>query len=243
MKIDVCFSPALYPVYHNPEAIVVVVDVFRATTTMAAAFSNGVRSIRPVATVEEAMDYKEKGWLVGAERNVKRCDFADFGNSPFDYIRKKVDGKDIVFTTTNGTKAITIAKSAFRVITGAFVNLQAVADYCLAYQRDVVVLCSGWEDKVNIEDTLFGGALVDTLTTTGHYTPATDAAVIARDMWTGHKTDLLAYLDPTDHMARLKANHLEDAVPYCLTSSTTSVVPELSIEAETLILRIPNKTI
>ena len=55
MKIDVCFSPALYPVYHNPEAIVVVVDVFRATTTMAAAFSNGVRSIRPVATVEEAV--------------------------------------------------------------------------------------------------------------------------------------------------------------------------------------------
>ena len=62
MKIDVCFSPALYPVYHNPEAIVVVVDVFRATTTMAAAFSNGVRSIRPVATVEEAEAYKAKGW-------------------------------------------------------------------------------------------------------------------------------------------------------------------------------------
>ena len=85
MKIDVCFSPALYPVYHNPEAIVVVVDVFRATTTMAAAFKNGVRSIRPVATVEEAQEYKAKGWLVRAERNVKRCEFADFGNSPFDY--------------------------------------------------------------------------------------------------------------------------------------------------------------
>ena len=89
MKIDVCFSPALYPVYHNPEAIVVVVDVFRATTTMAAAFSNGVRSIRTVATVEEAEAYKAKGWLVGAERNVKRCGFADFGNSPFDYTAEK----------------------------------------------------------------------------------------------------------------------------------------------------------
>lgn len=93
MKIDVCFSPALYPVYHHPEAIVVVVDVFRATTTMAAAFSNGVRSIRPVATVEEAEAYKAKGWLVGAERNVKRCSFADFGNSPFDYTAEKVSGK------------------------------------------------------------------------------------------------------------------------------------------------------
>lgn len=238
MKIDVCFSPALYPVYHNPEAIVVVVDVFRATTTMAAAFKNGVRSIRPVATVEEAQEYKAKGWLVGAERNVKRCEFADFGNSPFDYTPEKVAGKDVIFTTTNGTRAITIARSAYRVITGAFINLQAVADYCLAHERDVVVLCSGWQDKVNTEDTLFGGALVDTLAQTGKYDPATDAATIARDMWTNNKENLIAYLDPTDHMARLKANHLEDAVPYCLTLSSTDVVPELTIEEGELVLKV-----
>ena len=144
MKIDVCFSPVLYPAYHNQEAIVVVVDIFRATTTMAAAFQNGVRTIRPVATVEEAQSYKMKGWLVGAERNVKRCEFADFGNSPFDYLPEKVKGKDVAFTTTNGTRAITIAKSAYRVITGAFINLQAVAEYCLSHKRDVIVLCSGW---------------------------------------------------------------------------------------------------
>lgn len=237
MNIDVCFSPALYPVYHNPEAIVVVVDVFRATTTMAAAFQNGVSSIRPVASVEEAMEYKRKGWLVGAERNVKRCDFADFGNSPFDYTPEKVAGKDVIFTTTNGTRAITIAKSAYRVITGAFVNLQAVADYCLFHGRDVVVLCSGWQDKVNIEDTLFGGALVEVLAKTDKYRPATDAAVIARDMWTNNKRNLIAYLAPTDHMARLKANHLEDAVPFCLTPDSVVVVPELAIEGETLVLK------
>lgn len=238
MKIDVCFSPALYPVYHDPEAIVVVVDVFRATTTMAAAFRNGVRSIRPVATVEEAKTYKEKGWLVGAERNVKRCDFADFGNSPFDYTPEKVAGKDVVFTTTNGTKAITIARSAYRVITGAFINLQSVADYCLSHQRNVVVLCSGWQDKVNIEDTLFGGALVDVLIATNQYEPASDAAMIARDMWTNNKDNLLDYLVLTDHFARLKANHLEDAVPYCLTLNTAPVVPDLTVEEGSLVLRM-----
>lgn len=237
MKIDVCFSPALYPVYHNPEAVVVVVDIFRATTTMAAAFSNGVRSIRPVATVEEAQDYKAKGWLVGAERNVKRCPFADFGNSPFDYTPEKVSGKDVVFTTTNGTRAITIAKSAYRVITGAFINLQAVADYCLLHRHDVVVLCSGWQDKINIEDTLFGGALTDVLLQTGLYETAGDAAVIAKDMWEAHKDNLIAFLDPTEHMARLRANHLEDAVPYCLSLSLTGKVPELIVEDNTLILR------
>lgn len=237
MKIDVCFSPALYSVYHNPEAIVVVVDVFRATTTMAAAFKNGVRSIRPVATVEEVQEYEAKGWLVGAERNVKRCDFADFGNSPFDYTAEKVAGKDVVFTTTNGTRAITIAKEAYRVVTGAFINLQAVADYCLFHARDVVVLCSGWQDKVNVEDTLFGGALADVLINTGKYESASDAALMARDMWTDNKENLIAYLDPTDHIARLKANHLEDAVPYCLTPDSAIVVPELSMEGETLVLR------
>ena len=158
MKIEVCFSPVLYPVYHNPEAIVVVVDIFRATTTIAAAFCNGVCSVRPVATVEEARTYKNEGWLVGAERNVKRCDFADFGNSPFDYTPEKIEGKDVIFTTTNGTKSITVAREAFRVITGAFVNLQAVAEYCIFLNRDVIVLCSGWQGRVNIEDTLFGGA-------------------------------------------------------------------------------------
>lgn len=236
MKIDVCFSPALYPAYHDPEAIVVVVDIFRATTTMAAAFSNGVRSIRPVATVEEAQAYKEKGWLVGAERNVRRCDFADFGNSPFDYTPEKVAGKEIVFTTTNGTKAITIAQSAYRVVTGAFINLQAVADYCVGHKRNVVVLCSGWQDKVNIEDTLFGGALVDLLVNTGLYEKGSDSAVIAQDMWTTNKEDLLHYLAPTDHVARLKANHLDDSIPYCLTLSITNRVPELAIEEEILLL-------
>ena len=237
MKIDVCFSPALYPAYHDPEAIVVVVDIFRATTTMAAAFHNGVRSIRPVATVEEAKAYKTKGWLVGAERNVKRCDFADFGNSPFDYKPEIVEGKDVAFTTTNGTKAITIAQSAYRVVTGAFINLQAVAGYCSALKRDVIVLCSGWQDKVNIEDTLFGGALVDELLCTGQYEAASDAALIARDMWISHKEHLMEYIDQTDHAARLKANHLDDSIPYCLTLNLTDKVPELIVEEGILILK------
>ena len=237
MKIDVCFSPVLYPVYHEPESVVVVVDTFRATTTMATAFHNGARSIRPVATVEEAQAYKIKGWLVGAERNVKRCDFADFGNSPFDYLPEIVKGKDVAFTTTNGTRAITIAKSAYRVITGAFINLQAVADYCVRHGRNVIVLCSGWQDKVNIEDTLFGGALFDVLVRTGEFETASDAALIAQDMWISHKDHLMEYLEQTDHVARLKANHLDDSISYCLTLDQTDKVPELTIDENILILQ------
>jgi 2-phosphosulfolactate phosphatase len=237
MNVDVCCSPRLYPLYHDKEAIVVVVDVFRASTSIITAFKNGAMSVRPVATVEEAMDYKEKGWLVGAERNVKRCDFADFGNSPFDYTEEKVNGKDIVFTTTNGTKAINAAKDAAEVIVGGFVNLQAVADFCLKRDRDVVVLCSGWNDKINIEDTIFAGALVAVLTKTGHFSPTGDAAIIARDLWLFNKNNLSSCIADCEHMERMRRNNLDDSVPYCLSMSITKKVPRLTKEDEILILR------
>jgi 2-phosphosulfolactate phosphatase len=236
MLVDVCFSPALYPLYHRPAQIVVVADVFRATTTMAAAFHRGARSIRPVATLEEARRYREKGWLVGAERKLMRCDFADFGNSPFDYTADRVGGKDLVFTTTNGTRAITLAKEAYRVLTGAFINLQAVAAYCMALQRDVTVLASGWEDRLNTEDSLFGGALAEILTASGGYRLAGDAACIARDMWDKHKNSLAACIRQTEHYRRLEANGLLDAVPYCLTLNSVSSLPVLHTEGGTLIL-------
>lgn len=224
MEIDVCFSPALYPAYHRQDSIVVVVDVFRATTTIAAALGNGALSIRPVASINEAREYKTAGWLVGAERNVRRCGFADFGNSPFDYTPEEVAGKELVFTTTNGTKAINCATSAYNIITGAFTNLQAVADYCLNEKRDVVVLCSGWEDKVNTEDTLFGGALVDLLQASG-YKPAGDTAMIALHMWKEAENNLSGYLEQSEHVQRLKSNGLESDMHYCLTLNQSTFVP------------------
>lgn len=224
MEIDVCFSPALYPAYHRPDAVVVIVDVFRATTTITAAFEQGASSICPVASIEEAKRFKSAGWLVGAERNVRRCDFADFGNSPFDYTPEKVKGKELVFTTTNGTKALNCATSAYRIITGAFINLQAVADYCLHEKRDVVVLCSGWEDKVNMEDTLFGGALTKLLQKDG-YQPAGDAAFIALNLWKEAENDLAAYLEQSEHIRRLKSNGLEKDMRYCLTLNQSVLVP------------------
>lgn len=224
MEIDVCFSPALYPAYHRPDAIAVIVDVFRATTTITAAFENGAKSIRPVANIEEAKIYKTEGWLVGAERNVRKCEFADFGNSPFDYTPDKVAGKDLIFTTTNGTKAINCARDANDIVTGAFVNLQAVADFCRSKNRDVIVLCSGWEDKINYEDTLFGGALAEVLITYG-YKLAGDAANMALSLWKDAKNDLRKYLEQSEHIDRLKTNDLEDNIAYCLTLNRSTIVP------------------
>jgi len=233
MIIDVCFSPILYPKYHRPESIVVIVDIFRATSTIIAAFENGARSIRPVATIEEAEAFKTAGYLVGAERNCCRCAFADFGNSPFDYRPELVNGKDIVFTTTNGTKAIHYAKSAYRIITGAFVNLQAIADECIRENRDVVVLCAGWEDKINIEDTIFGGALIELLQPHG-FQPAGDASLIALALWQQAKTNLPDYIKQTEHYERLISNNLKDDIAYCLTTNPSKLIPVYSNEQNLL---------
>lgn len=226
MKIDICFSPALYPYYadNNNERIVIVVDIFRATTTMCAALKNGAKSIIPVASIEEAQAYKAKGYLVGAERNVKRCDFADFGNSPFDYTTEKVSGKDVIFTTTNGTQAIEAANDAYELIIGAFSNISSVVDFCVKAGKDVIVLCAGWNNRFNIEDTLYGGAVAKRLLDKG-YTFTSDAVRIALSMWREAEPNLRDYINHTEHIKRLEANNLQDSVDYCLTEDTVPIVP------------------
>jgi len=120
MELDICFSPALYPFYRKENDTVIVVDVFRASATLCAMLANGASAVITVADIEEAKQYKSRGYLVGAERNARQCDFADFGNSPYDYTREKVAGKEVVFTTTNGTRAIDAAKNAKQLFVGTF---------------------------------------------------------------------------------------------------------------------------
>ena len=224
MTVDVCLSPTLYPVYRRSNAEVVVTDIFRATTTIVTAFANGARSILPVATTKEARLWKKEGRLVGAERNVRRCEFAAFGNSPFEYTPEKVAGKELVFTTTNGVRAIHCAQDAARIVTGAFVNLQAVARDCLRERKPVIILCSGWQDKINLEDTLFAGALAAMLLAHG-YLSAGDAVQIALSLWREAEKDLRSYVARTEHVKRLYANGLAEDVAYCLSLELFAQTP------------------
>ncbi|MDB2697813.1 2-phosphosulfolactate phosphatase, partial [Crocinitomicaceae bacterium] len=110
--VEVCFTPQDYDYFKGRFEIVVVIDVLRATSAICSAFNNGVNSIIPVSTIEEALEYKQKGYLVGAERGGEIVPGFDFGNSPYSYMRPELKGKDIVLSTTNGTRAINIAKGA-----------------------------------------------------------------------------------------------------------------------------------
>lgn len=226
MKIDICFSPILYPYYEeNDDTIVVVVDVFRATTTMCMALNNGAASIIPVATVEEAKDYKNKGYLVGGERNVVKFEFGDFGNTPSEYTKELVEGRDVVISTTNGTHAIDMAENSSCLVIGSFSNISTVADFCISQKKNVLVLCAGWKDKFNLEDSLFGGALADILIDKGGYNANFDAVGVALSMWKEAKPNILTYIKRGEHMRRLESHGLLDVADFCLLFDTTKVLP------------------
>ena len=225
-KVSVCFSPALYPSYAEQDTIVVIVDIFRATTSICSAFYNGAKSVRTVASVQEAKILKSQGYLVAAERNVKKCDFADFGNSPFDFTTAKVKDKEIIFTTTNGTQAVEMALDADEIIIGAFSNMESLFYYCLNAKKNILILCSGWNNRFCIEDTLFAAALTEKLLATNQFNYKSDAVKVTLDLWNVAKKNLKTYICESEHYERLRNNGLENSVDYCLTENTTPLVPK-----------------
>jgi 2-phosphosulfolactate phosphatase len=226
MIIDIAPAPALYPYYQQENDTVIVVDIFRATTTMCHMLHNGAAAIIPVAEIDEAKRYKAEGYLVGAERHTRKCDFADCGNSPFDYTPERVERKEVVFTTTNGTRAIRQGENARELLIGSFSNIGALAEHCMKRAERIVILCAGWHNRINLEDMLFGGAFLERLTAAGTVTTGSDAVRLAQLMWQKAKADPLTFLKGSDHYARLIENGAEGDAAYCLSSDTLSVVPQ-----------------
>jgi 2-phosphosulfolactate phosphatase len=179
----------------------------------------------PVATVEEAMHYKNQGLIVAAERNGEIVEGFDLGNSPFGYMNSKVKGKTIAITTTNGTQAIEAAKKARKVLIGSFLNLDTIIEHLKAENKDVLLLCAGWKNKFNLEDTLFAGAVADALISKYDYTTTCDSAIAAGQLYHLAKHDLYEFLSLSSHRNRLQKLNLERDIKYCLTPNQCPVIP------------------
>lgn len=226
-KIEVCYSPALFPYYENRDATVVVTDILRASSAIVTAFMNGVERIIPVGTLEEAMAYKQRGYMVAAERDGIVRDFADFGNSPFNFTQEQVGGKHIVYSTTNGTNAIHLAASGKQVLIGAYLNISALATHIRNEGRDLLVLCAGWKNKFNLEDTLFAGALAQMVLEDERFYTICDATQGAVDLYAAAKGDMMAYIEKVAQRHRLKKNNLDDVIGYCHERDLTALIPVL----------------
>ena len=225
--IEVCFTPGEYEYFRGEYDIIVVIDVLRATSAICAAFDNGVNSIIPVATIEEARAYKEKGYLVGAERMGQIVEGFDFGNSPYSYMNEELIGKDVVLTTTNGTKALAIASDAPIVVVGSLLNLDAICKWLEKQDKNILCLCSGWQDKFNLEDTICAGAISEYLLGTGKFTSDEDSSIAAKYLYLSAWVNPLGYLKSSSHRRRLKNLNLNDDIKYCLTPNKTDVIPIL----------------
>jgi 2-phosphosulfolactate phosphatase len=226
-RIEVCFTPSEYSYYKDEFEIVVVIDVLRATSAMCAAFDNGILSIIPVPTIEEALEYKKKGYLVGAERKGQIVEGFDFGNSPFSYMKEEFRGKEVVLTTTNGTKSLEVAKDAETVVVGSFLNLTALSSWLSKQDKNILCLCSGWQDKFNLEDTICAGAISDFLISTGNFISIEDSSIAAKYLFLSAKDNYLGYLKSSSHRRRLKHLNLNKDIKYCLTPDQTDVIPIL----------------
>jgi 2-phosphosulfolactate phosphatase len=226
-KVEICLTPAVFPEFRNDDAIVVVVDILRATSAIITAFIHGAKKIIPVATLEEAKIYKEKGYLVAAERDGIVRDFADFGNSPYNFRKEIIQNNEIVYSTTNGTNCIMMARNSYRVLIGGYLNLDALAHYITGQKRDLLVLCAGWKNKFNLEDTLFAGALAEKVLQDENFDTTCDSVHAALDLWKLASPDIMTYIEKAAQRHRLKRNGLDDVLEYCHTMNLTQLIPVL----------------
>jgi len=228
LRLETCLSPAMYPKHANDENIVVVVDILRATSSICTALHNGVKRIIPVATVEEAKAKKEEGFIVASERDGYVLDFADFGNSPFNFTVDRVKDQEIVYSTTNGTRCIHMASHSKAVVIGSFLNLTALTDWLLKQDAPVLIFCASWKDRFSLEDTVFAGALAEKLLASGKYETICDAVTASLDLWSIAKTDLNGYIQKAAQKGRLAAKGLDDCIEFCHRPDFTTVVPQFS---------------
>lgn len=221
MLIETILTPALFHLHSKDieNKQVVVIDILRATTTMVVAYENGANNVFPVEHLEDALAYREQGYLIAGERNGEKVDGFDMGNSPQEFTKDIVEGRNIVLSTTNGTKAINACSGAkFRYVS-SFRNIDAMAQTIIENNLDVLLFCAGWKDKFNLEDTVFAGALAQQLIDNG-FTTNDDATRMACSLWNIAKTNLADFLADASHVQRFKSLHIESDLEVCLRFNT-----------------------
>ncbi|MBI1223059.1 MAG: 2-phosphosulfolactate phosphatase [Bacteroidetes bacterium] len=221
-SVETIFSPALIQHHLLDDRYAVIIDVLRATTSICYALNEGAKALTPVATPEHCLQYRRQGYLCAAERNGLKLEGFDMGNSPDEFRREKVEGREIAITTTNGTYALLESQQAERIFIGAFVNLDALASFLIRENKDVVLVCAGWKNKVNLEDSLFAGALATCLT---NFDCDCDSTLMAKELWLAAESNLSEVIDQSSHAQRFKKLGVDD-LPLCLDMNRCPVVPE-----------------
>jgi 2-phosphosulfolactate phosphatase len=221
-------SPALLHLYDLNHAIVVIIDVLRATSTIATALYNGAKCVIPVDSVAKCIELgRQIDGITAGERDGMIAEGLEHGNSPFEYSREFIYNRTLVLTTTNGTKLLHMAldRGAGQIITGSFANLSAVSDYLVTQNQPVVLGCAAWKDRINLEDLLFAGAVISRVK--DNFSSNCDASQLAETVYLQAKNDLFGFMQAKNasHYHRLMGYGLEKDIRYCLTADQANVLP------------------
>lgn len=228
-NLNICLTPENFSNYIiSDDAIVVIVDLLRATTVISTAFHYGIKEIIPVQSISEAKKYLVKdNYIVAAERNAMAIEGFSYGNSPFQYMNKDIKGKSLVLTTTNGTKAINIANE-YNVVTSSFINIDSVCDFLINNSKDVIILCSGWKGVFNLEDSIFSGCLAQRLLLSEKFNSNCDSVVASICLYNQAKDNIFNFLATSAHRKRLKNLNMEKDTIFCLMPEFKSnIIPRL----------------
>lgn len=230
-RLEVCLSPALLHLFDTQGSVTVIIDVFRATSTIAAALDNGAIKIIPVSTVPDciALGAQINNSITAGERDGKVADGLQYGNSPSEYPRDFIEGKTLVLTTTNGTRLLHMVQGASSIITGSFPNLSAVCSFLLKENKNVLLACASWKDRFNLEDALFAGAVARQVV--DHFTINCDSAHACMSMADAASNQYFEYLKRGAHYKRLSGYGLESDMVYCTTPDIHPIVPILQGDA------------
>jgi 2-phosphosulfolactate phosphatase len=239
MQIHAHFLPELTTPAALEESAVVVIDVLRATTTIIHALAAGATEVIPCLEVDEARQIAARlgrDAVLGGERGGVRIAGFELGNSPDEYCARTVGGKTVVFTTTNGTRAMRLCGRARNVLIGGFVNLAAVCRR-LAGQPILHIICAGTNNEITREDVLLAGAVVHELTTTRPADFLNDQAEIAADAWCGAAARIAegTSLDDLLRASRggrnlVEVGHVDD-IGLAAAVDRFDVVPRLNVSA------------
>lgn len=229
MKVDIIISADDIIESKIEGKVVVVIDMFRATSVIVTALNNGCKEVRPYLTIEETIEsakiLNREDYVLGGERKAVKIEGFDLSNSPLEYTRDIVKGKSVLMTTTNGTRTLTKSTSAERILIAAMINAKAVAEKLLDINKDVVIINAGTNGNFSMDDYICSGYIINEMLKSRSNLDITDIAKTANLIYESHP-DIISYVKEATHYSVMKSLELDKDIEYCTKKSIINIVPE-----------------
>jgi 2-phosphosulfolactate phosphatase len=229
MKIDIIITADDIRESKIKDKVVVIIDMFRATSVIVTALNNGCKEVIPYLTIEETLETASKlgreNYILGGERRAVKIDGFDLSNSPLEYKEGVVKNKTVLFTTTNGTRALTKSLSAKRIFIGAMINAKAVAKKLIEVNEDVVIINAGTNGNFSMDDYICSGYIINEVLSHCKRLELTDIARTANIIYQGNQ-DIISYVKNATHYSVMKSLKLDNDIEYCIRKDIAEIVPE-----------------